>query len=66
MKKGARSKMGPMRSKIGGKRTKMGPFWIVVFHENTSRLDQKEQNCFGHPNFMAQLRLYKIKPNLQV
>ena len=36
MKKGARSKMGPMRSKIGGKRTKMGPFWGAVFHEITS------------------------------
>ena len=31
-----RSKMGPIRSKIGEKMTKMEPFWGFVFHENTS------------------------------
>ena len=31
------TKMGSMRSKIWEKRTKMGPFWVVVFHENTSK-----------------------------
>ena len=30
-----RSKIGTIRSRIGGKRTKMGLFWGVVFHENT-------------------------------
>ena len=39
-----------------GKRTKMGPFRGVVFHKNTflsSRLNQKEQNYFGHPQFYS-------------
>ena len=31
-----RSKMGTIMSKIGEKRTKMGSFWDVVFHENTA------------------------------
>ena len=42
MKKGARegppirSKMGPIGSKVEAERRKFGPFWDVVFHENTS------------------------------
>ena len=30
------TKMGPIRSIIGGKKNKIGPFCVVVFHENNS------------------------------
>ena len=53
-----RSKMGPIRSKIGDKRPKMGPFWGVVFHENTSRKSKfsaKGSDCFRHPKFYSSI-----------
>ena len=53
-----RSKKGPIRSKIGGERTKMGPFLGVVFHKIPlviPSLDQKEQNCFRHPQFYGSI-----------
>ena len=43
---------------IWEKRTKIGPFWGVVFHEKSlvsPSLDQKEQNCFGHPQFYSSI-----------
>ena len=41
-----------------GKRTKMGPFWGVVFHENNSgksKFSSKEQNFFGPPQFYSSI-----------
>ena len=49
--------MGQIRSKIGEKDGN-GPYWGVVFHENTSskfKLDQKEQNSFGNPQFYSSI-----------
>ena len=54
-----RSKMGLIRSKIEWKRTKMGPFWGAVFHENTSSksmIRSKGAEMLFHLNFIAQLR----------
>ena len=42
-----------------GPRLKVGPFWGVVFHENTS-CKSKFWELFWAPNFTAQLRLYNI------
>ena len=53
-----RSKMGPIRSKIGEIRTKIGPFWVLSFMKIplvSPSLDQKEQNCFGHPQFYSSI-----------
>ena len=47
-----------IRNKIGGKRTKMGHFWGVVFHKMplvSPSLDQKEQNCFWHTQFYSSI-----------
>ena len=50
--------MGPIRSKIGEIRTKIGPFWVLSFMKIplvSPSLDQKEQNCFGHPQFYSSI-----------
>ena len=53
--------MGPIRSKIGGKRTKIGPFWGVVFHENTScksKPRSKGTDLFWAPTILQLNRAY--------
>ena len=55
-----RSKKGPIRSKIWGKRTQMGLFLVLFFMKITPltpSLDQQEQNYFGLPNHIAQLQI---------
>jgi len=50
--------MGPIRSEIGGKRTKMGPFWDAVFHENTTRkskFSSKGAEFFWAPQFYSSI-----------
>ena len=41
-----------------GKRTKMEPFGVLSFMKIpllSPSLDQKEQNCFGHPQFYSSI-----------
>ena len=48
--------MGPTRSKIGEKGPKWGLFWVLPFIKIpliSPSLDQKEQNCFGHPQIYS-------------
>ena len=50
--------MGPIKSKIGEKRTKIGPFGVLSLMKIplvSPSLDQKEQNCFGHPKFYSSI-----------
>ena len=47
-----RSKMGSIRSKIGGKKKKrVLSFMKIPLALVSPSLDQKEQNYFGHPQF---------------
>ena len=51
-----RGQGGP--SKIGGKRTKKGPFWVAVFHENTSgksKFSSKGAEFFLAPKFYSSI-----------
>ena len=50
--------MGPTRSKIGEKGPKWGLFWVLPLIKIplvSPSLDQKEQNCFGHPQFYSSI-----------
>ena len=50
--------MGPIRSIIGGKKTKWGLFVLLSFMKITlvsPSLYQKEQNCFGPPKFHSSI-----------
>ena len=60
------SKMGSIRSKIGDKMTKMGPFGVLSFMKITLEspsLDQKEQNCFGNPQFYSSIAPMPVLTN---
>ena len=53
-----RSKIGEKRNKIGEKGTKIGLFGLLSFMKIPlvcPSLDQKEQNCFGHPQFYSSI-----------
>ena len=51
--------MGPIRSKIGEKGPKQGLFGVLSFMKIpllvSPSLDQKDQNCFGHPQFYSSI-----------
>ena len=58
-----RSKMGPIRSKNGEKGPKWGLFWVLPFIKIpliSPSLDQKEQNCFGHPQFYSSIAPMRV------
>ena len=50
--------LGPIRSKIGGKGPKWGLFGVLSFMTIplvSPSFDQKEQNCFGQPQFYSSI-----------
>ena len=59
--------MGPIRSKIGKKGTKLGLFGVLSFMKIplvVPILDQKEQNFFGHPQFCSSIAPMLLITNL--
>ena len=39
--------MGPIRNKMGPKRSKIQPFWSVVFHESTFSFSMSKLRSIG-------------------